>query len=572
MSKNYEVLFQPPPTRTSNSLLELSKQSPQYPVPMPEKKFFENPQKLTNEMREQLFKGIPKMMHGVLENAITNGLGGALGFPGSGGIGTPNNPFSEQLSDTTTLFRNLRWFFVSNYRQLLSELYCEIALIKKIVCLPVDDALRGGVEIKSKQLDEDEIGELQISLDRDDDLNTIGWAEKWARLFGGGGTLILTDQDPEAPLELSLIDKDSALGFRAVDMWELFWDYQNTDGYDPQTQTEHFEFYDYYAIRLHKTRVMRVKGLEAPSFLRPRLRGWGFSVVEDLVRSINQYLKATDLGFQVLDEFKLDVFKFKNLVNTLLSPGGEQQVQQRVKTAQWFKNYNNALILDSEDEFDHKQLSFAGLSEAMEGIRMQVAADMGIPIVKLFGSQSSKLGGKDDESELEVYNCMVESQVRNKIKYDILRVLELKCQKLFGRIPDDLSITFKPLRVLNAVDEETVKTSKFTRALSAKQAGELTTLEFRDICNRAELFPVRLDTNQDDLNPEDPDIAALTKGDDVTRGKDETDPGADREDSRTAKATEPTASYINEDSKSLKERILKALFGFEGHLEGLKFK
>ena len=50
-----------------------------------------------------------------------------------------------------------------------------------------------------------------------------------------------------------------------------------------------------------------MKGLTAPSFLRPRLRGWGFSVVEKLVRSINQYIKATDLGFEVLDEFKLDV-------------------------------------------------------------------------------------------------------------------------------------------------------------------------------------------------------------------------------------------------------------------------
>ena len=100
----------------------------------------------------------------------------------------------------------------------------------------------------------------------------------------------MTDQDPEEPLDLEAIGPDTPLEFRAVDMWELFWDKQNTEGYDPEIQTQDFEFYDYYAMKVHKSRVMRLKGLTAPSFIRPRLRGWGFSVVEVLVRSMNQYL------------------------------------------------------------------------------------------------------------------------------------------------------------------------------------------------------------------------------------------------------------------------------------------
>jgi hypothetical protein len=41
------------------------------------------------------------------------------------------------------------------------------------------------VKFKSKQLDESQIRELQISFDRDDDLNTAGQSAKWNRLFGG---------------------------------------------------------------------------------------------------------------------------------------------------------------------------------------------------------------------------------------------------------------------------------------------------------------------------------------------------------------------------------------------------
>lgn len=465
-------------------------------------------------------------------STIRNGLGDVLGYTDNA------NPYSEQISDSGTMFKNLRWYFVSNLRQLLSELYCEIGLIQTIVDVPVDDALRGGVILKSKQLDEDEILKLINSLDRDDDINTVGQAAKWNRLFGGAGVLIMTDQDPMQPLNIEAINKDTPLEFRAVDMWELFWDKQNTDGYDPSLQTENFEHYSYYSQQLHKSRVMRMKGLTAPSFLRPRLRGWGFSVVEKLVRSINQYIKATDLGFEVLDEFKLDVYKIKNLTTTLMSEVGATAVQKRVQMANWQKNYQNAIVMDSEDDFDHKQLSFAGLAEAMEGIRMQVASDMRMPITKLFGTSASK-GFATDQNDMEVYNAMVEAEVRNKIKYDLLRVIEIKCQKLFGFIPDDLSIEFKPLRVLSAEQEENVKTQKFNRVLQAKQAGEITTFEFREACNKDALLSISLDNNQDQLNTDDPEIAALVAGEpDPLDTKDVEDPGANREDTRKPRAWE----------------------------------
>lgn len=475
------------------------------------------------------------------EQATQNGLGDALGFDLSGVPGLSGFPGTEQVSNPTTLFKNLRWFFISNFRQVLSEAYVELGLIQTICDLPVEDAMRGGLDIKSKQLEEDQIKELQVNMDRDGDLLAVAQAGKWTRLFGGAGVIILTDQDPELPLEVNAIGPDTPLEFRPVDMWELFWDKQNTEGYDPSTQTHDFEYYNYYGEKLHKSRVMQMKGLEAPSFLRPRLRGWGFSVVEKLVRSINQYLKATDLGFEVLDEFKLDVYKIKNLVNTLLSPNGDANIKKRVQMANWQKNYQNAIVMDSEDDFDHKQLSFAGLAETMAGIRMQVASDMRMPITKLFGQSVSSGMGNTDQNDMENYNSMVEAEVRNKIKYDILRVCEIKCQKLFGFIPDDLEISFKPLRVLTAEQEENVKTQKFARLMQAKTAGEITTYEFREACNKASLLDITLDNSGDTLNPDDPEVETLvTEGaQDPEASADESGPGTNREDSQKGKVEKP---------------------------------
>lgn len=436
-----------------------------------------------------------------------------MGFnPGS--IGT-------QLNQTDTIFINNRWYLISNMRQVLSQSYVEHGLIQTVVDVPVDDGMRGGVDIKTQQLDEDQIGELKVYMERENILSSIvGRALKWNRLFGGSGIIILTDQDPEQPFDLEAIGPDTPLEFRAVDMWELFWDKQSVEGYDAALQEQKFEHYSYYGTKIHKTRVMKMQGIEAPSFIRPRLRGWGISVIEPIIASINQFMKANNLTFEVLDEFKVDIFKIKNFTETLLSPQGTQAVQQRVQLANQQKNYQNAITMDMEDDWDHKQLSFSGIAEMMKEFRMQIACDLRMPISKIFGIASS--GFSSGEDDIENYNSMVESQIRDKSKFDILRIIEIICQHKFGFVPDDLEIAFKPLRVLSAEQEENVKTQKFARLLQAYTAGLLQPEEFKDSCNKDNLLGVQIDATAEVLQG-----PSVEEGDEDPEGT----PGANREPS-----------------------------------------
>lgn len=425
-------------------------------------------------------------------NIVSNGLADAI-LGNTDGFG-PGQSIGVQLSQVDTLFKNNRWYLVSNFRQLLSEIYVEHGIIQTIIDVPVEDGLRGGVEIKTKQLSPEQIADIQSEMDREQDLVKVAQANKWNRLFGGGGILTITDQDSSMPLNVEAL-YGSPLAFRSVDMWELFWTKQNTSDYSAVIDGPDLiegEWYDYYGKQVHTTRVMKMIGIEAPSFIRPRLRGWGVSKVETLVRSLNQYLKSTNLVFEVLDEFKVDVYKIKNLTNSLLSSGGETQIRKRIQLANQQKNFQNAITMDGEDDFIQKELSFAGLAETMAGIRMQIASDMRMPLTKLFGISAT--GFNSGEDDIENYNAMVESEVRNKCKYEIIRMIELRCMKNFGFIPDDLSIGFKPLRMLSAEQEENVKSQMFNRVLQAKQANEITSLEFRDAVNKANLLPIQLDT------------------------------------------------------------------------------
>src|ERR1700677_2249351 len=178
------------------------------------------PPKIKNVRASSLIKEVIKAIP-VKEDTLQNfgGPADSTGIYQFNPFGFPENqsfPGSAPVEQVNTIFANMRWYLVSNFRQVLNQCYVEIGLIQTIVDVPCDDAFRGGIDIKSKQLDEDQINELQVSLDRDDDLNTASQAQKWNRLFGGAGILILTDQDPETPLELESIDKNTPLEFRAV--------------------------------------------------------------------------------------------------------------------------------------------------------------------------------------------------------------------------------------------------------------------------------------------------------------------------------------------------------------------
>lgn len=463
---------------------------------------------------------------------MSNGLSDAL----NGGW----NPTSigTQLNQTETLFRNNRWYMISNMRQLLSEVYVEHGLIQAICQVPVADGLRGGIEIKTKMLSEEELLDLQTTIERQNDIGIAGESAVWNRLFGGAGIIIITDQDPASPLDMDAIGEDTPLEYRAVDMWELFWDQQNIEGYNVELQSEVFEHYSYYGTKLHKSRVLALKGMTAPSFVRPRLRGWGFSVVEALVNSINQYLKSNNLTFEVLDEFKLDIYRLKNLATTLLEACGEETVRRRVQMTNAQKNFQNAIVLDSEDEYQQKQLSFAGIADMMKEFRMQIASDMRMPITKLFGTSAQ--GFSSGEDDIENYNAMVEAQVREKLKFHILRMVEIRCQKLFGMVPDDLSIDFKPLRILSAEQEENCKTQVYNRLMQAKSLGEITSLEFRNAINKADLFPIQLETSEEALNDVTTEAA-----EDAQIGNPE---GANAPDSQMSEKAAPTSKSVAKDA------------------------
>lgn len=415
-----------------------------------------------------------KSMNGMFQqqmngNVMLNGLQDLVY-----GFQSPN-PNGPMINNTTSLEINLRRYLVTVQRPTLNYLYQENGLIRTFVDEPVDDALRGGVDIESDQLSTEDIQRLQEALDEDEAWETVKTAGKWARLFGGGGIVINNGQDPSTPLDLTSMNEKTPFQMWDCDRWELT---MPNDDHRPETlfAASGTTYFQYYTVaRLHRSRVLSMKGDVAPSLTRRMLMGWGLSIVEKAIRDINQYIKATNLIFELLDEAKIDVYKMKDYTSALAMPGGDARIRNAMGLTNSMKNYLNAVLMDKEDDYEQKTMTFSGLAEMLKEIRIGIASTLRMPVTKLFGISAA--GFNSGEDDIENYNAMIESDIRPRLRPIIKQVLHLYCMKVFGYIPENLTFKFKSLRILGSVEEADIKVKEQTMVLANFDRGLMTEQE-----------------------------------------------------------------------------------------------
>ena len=385
---------------------------------------------------------------------------------------------------------------ITQNKVLLSYCYMTFGVIQTIVDQPVEDAFRGGInKIICDELDDDDKKKLLRFMAKRKTIQRIKETMKWAKLFGGAAMIINTAQDPKTELDLDAITQDSPLEFISADRWECIRNVAKSK--DSETP------YSYYSQQLHKSRVLAVNGKEAPSFIRPRLQGWGMSEVERLLRDANMYYKEQDVLYELIDESKQDVFKITGFNANMLSGIAAGKMDTRLQIATQLKNYHNAIILDKEDDYDQKEIHFAGLAEVMKQIMVMMSAAARMPMAKLFGLSAA--GFNSGEDDIENYNSLIESEVRAKALEILVEVLPLECRACFGFAPEHIEIEFNPLRVLGEVEEEAVKTSKMNRHKMLYDSRMYNAYEFDQALRQENLISIETEVGRQEVEPERPE-------------------------------------------------------------------
>lgn len=422
------------------------------------------------------------------QNSFYGGMLDGIFNPGYGYGTTSPSSYPFQLGGAS------QYNPISLNRILLNYAYMTFGIIQTFIDQPVEDGLRGGVEIECEELDEDDINLLQDVLVELKDYEAIKMTMKWAKLFGGAGLIINTDQDPTTELDIDLISENSPLSFIDADRWELTLNYILEEKVPCP--------YNYYGQPIHRSRVLKVNGKDAPSFIRRRLQGWGMSELERVIRDVNAYAKNQDVIYALLDEAKQDIWMLDQLNTKLATPQGQNAVQQRLELANRMKNYSNAIIMDKMDTYDQKQISFGGLGEMQNQNRIGVSGAVRMPMTKLFGLSAT--GFNAGEDDIENYNSLIESEVRAKLREPIHTVIKLRCKQLFGFIPEHFEIKFKPLRILSAEAEENVKDKKFNRHSALYEQGMYTGKEYDEALRKDGIIVLETEVGKGLREPEPP--------------------------------------------------------------------
>lgn len=398
-------------------------------------------------------------------SVVTNGLNNVIGA-------SATQANVAQFVDLMEIASQATYGLISVKPQMLTNTYKNNSFVQIAVDLPVQDAFRdGGFTLDSQTLSADELLELNELIEDKGDRSVIKDVARWGRLFGGGALIVKIGEDriQRTPLNIEgLYKKD--VEFLASDRWQC------TPLGNSIFAAEQFLLQDLTTrqdtVTLDKSRLKLYIPKIEPYYIRNQLQGWGASILECIIPSLAQYIKANNVILELLDEAKIDILKIFGLSDILLSADGEQAVKKRLRIFSEQKNYQSVGAMDSKDDYIQKQLSFGSLDQMIEKIMLLICSALRIPYSKVFGKGAS--GFSSGEDDLENYNGMVMSTIREPLIPMIKWMLDIRCVQLFGRKIDDLVIDWKPLRVLPETDEQNIKTQKINSLIQLCQLGVMT--------------------------------------------------------------------------------------------------
>ena len=394
--------------------------------------------------------------------------------------------YNQSLSSQNG-YNNISLELLTLQQMLITYLYKQFGILAKVVDIPVDDAYKnGGFNLEADSIDEKELKLLQDFLIKQQDIEKLKTARKWARLFGGGALVAVSGDKLSKPLNLNSLYKQP-LEFIPVERWQLAYTKANVNIRGGMWQlVQYGKVAANLAEPIDDSRVFILNGKTAPYLILQQTQGWGISVYEQIFQDMSQFFKSRNVMFELLDEAKTDVLKLATMQTALTSTTGKRALQAMVDTIAQNKNYKSQITLSKDDDYEQKQISFSGFEGILKEIRVMIAGSANMPVNKLWGEGVTGFGSGEDS--LENYNSQIENEVRTPDLSVINWILKLRCYQLFGREVKDLIINWKNLRVLSAIDEQNIHDHKLSNVLQLFDRQLLTPQETMEYLKKQQIF------------------------------------------------------------------------------------
>jgi len=347
----------------------------------------------------------------------------------------------------------------------LEELYSADALARKIVELPVGEALNKGYRVVGFEQDENDIltreGErLKVPVH-------VADAWTWARLYGGAGIMLVTDgiSKPELPMK----DNESIKAMNVLTRFELWVNFERIQKDILRPNYGKPEYYQFQpvignstagnqsanTINIHSSRIVQFEGIKLPKRIKTNNQYWDDSVLTAIKESIRNYQTAHSSAASIIDDFSIGVFKIKNLANQIASDG-DAAVVARMQILNMTKSIARTVVIDADgEEFTHQTRTVSGIPELLAKAESHLVAETNIPNTVLFGNSPTGLGGSGNHESNNWYDYLISEQ-ENYLKPKLIQIYKHLAIDL-GLDPNKVDIEFNPLWQMDDKEEAEIR-------------------------------------------------------------------------------------------------------------------
>lgn len=372
---------------------------------------------------------------------------------------------------------------LSNYETLMNErklsdqqlaLMYRNLIVRRIVTLVVDDAIKNFIEIEGDQ-DECIVQELEALFIPE----KLTEALYWDRLFGMSCALILADdgQELDQPINLKRLRRVS--GIEVFDKRSVMEDTASLY-YDTDVRDVNFGKSEYYTItppngelfKVHRSRLLIFDGETLPKLERIANNGAGLSCLDGIPAAINRVKTSMDKTIDIMDKVSTSLLKLQGLSNVLQTEEGTKAVIKRLDLIDYSRRLNGSVAIDKDDEYAVFNIPLGGLTDIIQEMEQYVCAVTGYPFTKLFGRSPAGMNATG-QSDMQIYYDKVRSYQKRKLRPALeylVKLIQLSSEgPTQGKELEKWSIKFKALQQLNDLEQANVdKTQAEVRAAIVK--------------------------------------------------------------------------------------------------------
>lgn len=331
--------------------------------------------------------------------------------------------------------------------QLLRNLGRDEGLAKRLVQLIAGKMYSNGFEVNN-----DTDGEIIKYLEESGLLNECLLATEEAFKFGGGVILLGLDDGRELTEPVDEKNIKELLFYKKYDRTRVHVDTININN-DPKRKAfslpEIYRISDYHGntFEVHRSRLIIFQGesVDDQTFISNNY--WNDSFFQAHYKRIQSVSMSYDNIPKVIEDLYSYIIKIKGLAAMISQNKGELAVQ-RLQQLDMARHFQNALMLDSEEEATKLGSSISGLPETLTKSSESLSMEVAVPTSLMMGTTPGGLNN-DDKTGLTYFNEMIsgrqKKQLTEPLNYLIYIVQLIKDGPTNGKLIEGARVVFNPL-------------------------------------------------------------------------------------------------------------------------------